>query len=32
MPGLWTVPGICLALAALVFIVFGQTAGEGFVN
>ena len=28
----WLAPAICLALAAITFAVFGQTAGFGFVN
>jgi len=28
----WRVPAVCLALAAITFAVFGQTAGFGFVN
>jgi tetratricopeptide (TPR) repeat protein len=28
----WRLPGICLALAAMTFIVFGQTLGHGFTN
>jgi tetratricopeptide (TPR) repeat protein len=28
----WRVPAICLALAAIILAVFGQTAGFGFVN
>jgi len=28
----WRVAGLCLALAAITFAVFGQTAGFGFVN
>jgi tetratricopeptide (TPR) repeat protein len=28
----WTVPGICIFLAAIVWAVFGQTLGYGFVN
>jgi tetratricopeptide (TPR) repeat protein len=28
----WTVPGICIFLAAIIWVVFGQTLGHGFVN
>jgi protein O-mannosyl-transferase len=28
----WLVPGLCVALTLIVFAVFGQTAGFGFVN
>ena len=28
----WTVPGVCIFLAAITFAVFGQTLGFGFVN
>ena len=31
-PGRWTVPGVCILLAAMVWVVFGQTLGFGFVN
>ena len=30
--GKWAVPGICLFLAVVVFLVFGQTGWHGFVN
>jgi tetratricopeptide (TPR) repeat protein len=30
--GRWEIAGICAALVILVFVVFGQTAGFGFVN
>ena len=26
-PGRWTVPGVCILLAAMVWVVFGQTLG-----
>jgi hypothetical protein len=28
----WTVPGICLALAAMIWLVFGRTVHHEFVN
>src|SRR5438309_928297 len=28
----WAVAGICVSLVLLVFIVFGQTLGHGFIN
>src|SRR5271154_1438349 len=28
----WRTPGICLALTAMTFAVFGQSAGFGFIN
>jgi len=31
-PDRWTVPGICILLAAMVWVVFGQTMGFGFVD
>ena len=31
-PGRWTVPGVCILLAAMVWVVFGQTLGFSFVN
>ena len=31
-PGRWTVPGVCVLLAAMVWVVFGQTLGFSFVN
>jgi len=31
-PDRWTVPGVCIFLAAMVWVVFGQTLGFGFVN
>jgi Flp pilus assembly protein TadD len=30
--GRWTTPGICAALAVMVFVTFGRTVGNGFVN
>jgi tetratricopeptide (TPR) repeat protein len=30
--GRWTVAGVCIFLAAIVWVVFGQTLGHGFVN
>jgi protein O-mannosyl-transferase len=31
-PDRWMVPGVCILLAAMVWVVFGQTLGFGFVN
>lgn len=31
-PDRWTVPGVCLLLAAMVWVVFGRTLGFGFVD
>jgi tetratricopeptide (TPR) repeat protein len=31
-PDHWMVPGVCIFLAAMVWVVFGQTLGFGFVN
>ncbi|MGD0743713.1 MAG: hypothetical protein ABSA45_01025, partial [Verrucomicrobiota bacterium] len=28
----WTVPGVCIFLAAIIWLVFGQTLRHGFVN
>jgi protein O-mannosyl-transferase len=32
LPDRWLVPGVCVFLAAIVWLVFGQTLGFGFVN
>jgi hypothetical protein len=28
----WTVPGVCIFVAAVIWVVFGQTLGHEFVN